>query len=136
MKPPMSVAEFIKRARDAGHDALGLGHDAEALMALAAVRRQTFLEKRDEPSLRSWRELVREVANMETPDPITTRWLAIEHVRLGRAFALAAAADPTLQADATTWIATLGAEERQDEIQRFELDWVAPFKVAAVAWRG
>jgi hypothetical protein len=108
MKPQMTVAEFIKRAREAGHDALGLGHDVEALMALAAVRRQTFLEKRDEASLRSWRELVREIANMETPDPATIRWLAIEHVRLGRAFALAAAADPTLQADATTWIATLG----------------------------
>jgi len=136
MKPQMTVAEFIKQAREAGHDALGLGHDVEALMALAAVRRQTFLEHRDEASLRSWRELVGEVASMETPDPLTTRWLAIEHVRLGRAFELVAADDTTLQADATTWIATLGAEERQDVRHRFELDWVAPFKVAAVASRG
>lgn len=136
MKPQMTVAEFIKRAREAGHDALGLGHDVEALMALAAVRRQMFLEQRDEPSLRSWRELVRDVATMEAPDPVTTRWLAIEHLRLGRAFELAAAADPTLHADATTWTATLESEERQDVVHRFELDWVAPFKVAAVASRG
>lgn len=136
MKPQMTVAEFIRRAREAGHDALGVAHDVEALMALAAVRRQTFLESRDEASLRSWRELVREITNMERPDPIATRWLATEHLRLGRAFELIAVVDPSLQADATTWIATLRSDEQQDVLHRFELDWVAPFKVAAVASRG
>ena len=131
MKPTTTVAEFIRRGREAGHDALGIAHDQEAIMAMAAMHRETFLRDRSERPLRRWRELVAEVAAGEVEDPAIQRWLGIEHVRLGRAFKSAALDDVTLLADATRWASKLDARERDDVMSRFDLDLMAPLRAAA-----
>ncbi|HWO19780.1 MAG TPA: hypothetical protein VNO30_13435 [Kofleriaceae bacterium] len=136
---PTSVAEFMKRAREARHDALGVANDAEAMMALASVHRNAFVHERDEQALRRWRELVSEIAadaTQEQEDPALHRWLAIEHVRLAIGFKLAHIEDAALNADVAHWSETLDADARQDEANRFEMDIVAPFTVGAVASRG
>jgi hypothetical protein len=75
MKPTTTVADFIRRGREAGHDALGIAHDPEAIMAMAAVHRETFLRDRSERSLRRWRELVADVAaaHSRLPHSMTRR---------------------------------------------------------------
>jgi hypothetical protein len=136
MKPTTNVAEFIRRGREAGHDALGIAHDPESLMAMAAMQRQTFLRDRTERALRRWRELVAEIATEGNEDPAIHRWLGIEHVRLGRAFKSAALDDPTILTDATRWVAKLEARERDDVMSRFELDLMAPIRAAAADQKG
>lgn len=138
MKPTTTVADFIKRAREARHDAFGIASDPESLMALAAVHRDAFMHERSEASLRRWRDLVAEVAAAPPPevDPGTARWLAIEHVRLGRAFKLAALEDASLYADAARWTGALPPGERSDVLSRFELDLIAPLKGAAGGSQG
>jgi hypothetical protein len=137
MKPTTTVADFIKRGREARHDALGLAHDIEATMAMVAVHRDAFRNGRSDASLRRWRELVAEVASSaHADDPATTRWLGIEHVRLGRAFKLVSLDDPTLHADATRWTASLDPTERDEVISRFELDLIAPLTAATGDSRG
>jgi hypothetical protein len=129
MKPTTTVADFIRRAREARHDAFGIAHDLEGAIALAAVHRDAFVSERAEVSLRRWRELVAEVASASAvePDPGTTRWLATEHVRLGRAFKLVALEDASLHVDAARWAGILRPEERNGVLGRFELDLLAPF---------
>lgn len=136
MKPTTTVAEFIRRGREAGQDALGLAHDPEAIMAMAATHRQTFLSDRSERALRRWRELVAEIAAVGNEDPAVDRWLGIEHVRLGRAFKAAAIDDATLLADATRWISKLDARERDEVMGRVDLDLMAPLRAAAADPRG
>jgi hypothetical protein len=136
MKPTTTVADFIRRGREAGQDALGIARDPEAIMAMATVQRETFLRERTERSLRRWRELVAEIAASADQDPAVTRWLGLEHARLGRAFKVAALDDPTLLADAMHWIARLDASERDEVTSRFDLDLVAPLRAAAAGSRG
>jgi hypothetical protein len=136
MKPTTTVAEFIRRGREARQDAFGIAHDPEAIMAMAAVQRETFLRDRTEDSLRRWRELVAEVVASAEDDPATARWLGIEHVRLGRAFKSISLDDATLHADATPWSAALDPAERDEVVSRFDLDLMAPLKVAAAESRG
>lgn len=131
MKPKTTVADFIRRGREAGHDALGIAHDPDAIMAMAAVQRETFLHERTQRSLRRWRELVADVAASADEDPATSRWLGIEHVRLGRAFKALALDDATLLVDATRWVTALGSVERDDVRARFEFDLMAPLRAAA-----
>ena len=131
MKPTTTVADFIRRGREAAHDALGIAHDPEAIMAMAAAQRETFMRERTEPSLRRWRELVAQLAASADPEPSTARWLGIEHVRLGRAFKVVALDDATLVSDATRWITSLDPHERDDVIGRFDLDLMAPLRAAA-----
>jgi hypothetical protein len=52
MKPTSTVAEFIRRAREAGHDSFGLANDLEASMALASVHRGRFVGERTEMQLK------------------------------------------------------------------------------------
>lgn len=136
MKPTTTVAEFIRRGREAGHDALGIAHDPESLIAMAAMQRQTFLRDRTERALRRWRELVAEMAAEQSDDPTVDRWLGIEHVRLGRAFKSAALDDPTLLAAASRWVAKLDARDRDDVMSRFDLDLMAPIRAAAADPQG
>jgi hypothetical protein len=136
MKPTTTVADFIRRGREAGHDALGIAHDPEAIMAMAAVHRATFLRDRSERSLRRWRELVADVAAAHDGDTAIGRWLGVEHVRLGRAFKAAAFDDPTLLAEATRWAAVLASAERDEVMRRFDLDLMAPLKAATAVSRG
>lgn len=136
MKPTTTVADFIKRGREAGQDALGIAHDTESLIAMAAVQREAFLRDRAERSLRRWRELVAEIAATTEEDPALARWLGIEHVRLGRAFKTAGLDDAILHADATRWSAGLDAAERDEVVRRFELDLIAPLTAEAVGSRG
>jgi hypothetical protein len=136
MKPTTTVADFIRRGREAGHDALGVAHDPEAIMAMAAVQRDAFLRERTERSVRRWRELVAEIAASADQALETVRWLGIEHVRLGRAFKAAAIDDATLLADASRWIAKLDTRERDEAKSRFELDLMAPLKAASADSRG
>ena len=138
MKPGTTVADFIKRGREARHDALAIAGDLESAMALAAVHRDAFMHERSEASLHRWRDLVAEVASALEPelDPGMTRWLATEHVRLGRAFKLAALEDASLHADAARWIGALQLEERHDISSRFELDVIAPLRAVAGDSRG
>jgi hypothetical protein len=135
MKPTTTVADFIRRGREAGHDALGIAHDPEATVAMAAIQRETYLRERNEQSLRRWRELVAEVAALHDDDATIGRWLGIEHVRLGRAFKAAALEDPALLSDAGRWIAVLTSGEREEIVSRFDLDLMAPFRTAAVLSR-
>lgn len=121
MKPTTTILDFIRRGRDAGHDALGIAHDPEAVMAMAAMQREAFLHHRAEAPLRRWRALVAEVAASAADDPATARWLGIEHARLRRAFRAAAIDDPTLHADATRWIAGLDPAECDEVARRFDL---------------
>ena len=136
MKPTTTVADFIRRGREAGHDALGIAHDPEAIMAMATMQRETFLRERGERSLRRWRELVAEIAASEDQESATARWLGIEHIRLGRAFKSVAVEDATLLADATRWIAKVDTRERDEVMRRFELDLMAPLKAATADSRG
>lgn len=136
MKPTTTVADFIRRGREAGHDALGIAHDPEAIMAMAAMHRETFLRERGERALRRWRELVAEIAASADQESATARWLGIEHIRLGRAFKSVAIDDPTLLADATRWIARLDPGERDEVMRRFDLDLMAPLKAAAADSQG
>ena len=136
MKPTSTVADFIRRGREAGQDALGLAHDPDSIVAMASVQRETFLRERTEASLRRWRELVGEVAASGNDDPAVARWLGIEHVRLGRAFKAVASDDATLPADAAHWISVLAPGERDELVNRFNLDLMAPLTVAAVSSRG
>jgi hypothetical protein len=136
MKPTTTVAEFIRQGREAGQDALGIAHDPEAAVAIATVHRERFLRDRDEASLRRWRALVAEVANGADADPSLTRWLGVEHVRLGRGFADARLTDPTLTADTARWAASVPVGERDDIVARFELDLAAPITAVAVGSRG
>lgn len=136
MKPTTTVADFIRRGREAGQDALGIAHDPEAIVAMAAVQRETFLRDRSEQSLRRWRELVGEVAASQDGDTATGRWLGVEHVRLGRAFKAAAVDDATLLTDAARWVVVLAADERDEITSRFDLDLMAPLKAAAAVSRG
>jgi len=136
MKPTSTVADFIRRGREAGQDALGLAHDLDTILAMAMVQRDTFLRERDERSLRRWRELVAEVVTRAEQDPAIHRWLGLEHVRLGRAFKAAALEDATLQADAGRWGAVLTSGEREEVVRRFELDLMSLLTVAAAASGG
>lgn len=138
MKPTTTVADFIKRAREARHDAFGIADDLESTMALAAVHRDAFMHERSEAFLRRWRELVADVASAPALeiDPGLTRWLATEHMRLGRAFKLAALEDASLWADAARWTSALTPEERSDVLSRFELDLIAPLRGAAGGSQG
>lgn len=136
MKPTTTVADFIRRGREAGQDALGIANDPEAIMAMAAAHRETFLRERTERSLRRWRELVAELAASVDQEAASQRWLGIEHVRLGRAFKALALDDATLFTDATRWIARLDARERDEVMNRFDLDLMAPLKAAAADSRG
>jgi len=136
MKPTTSVADFIRRGREAGHDALGIAHDPEAIMAMAAVCRETFLRDRSERPLRQWRELVAEVAALNDGDTAIGRWLGVEHVRLGRAFKAAALDDPTLLPDTARWVVVLASGERDEMMSRFDLDLMAPVKAEAAESRG
>lgn len=131
MKHTTNVAEFMRRGREAGHDALGIARDVEAIMAMAAMQREAFLRERGERVLRRWRELVAEIATADEGDPAVQRWLGIEHVRLGRAFKLAELDDATLHADATRWIAKLDVRERDDVMGRFDLDLIVVTVAAA-----
>jgi hypothetical protein len=136
---PSSVAELMKRAREARHDALGLANDLEALMALASVHRNAFVHEHAEQALRRWRELVSQVAMgalQEQEDPAVHRWLASDHVRLAIGFKLARIDDAALSADVVRWSEKLDVNERTDEMHRFELDMAAPLTVGAVASRG
>jgi hypothetical protein len=136
MKPTTTVAEFIRRGREAGQDALGIAQDPEAIMAMAMMQREKFLRDRSERALRRWRELVGEVATHGDDEPAVQRWLGIEHVRLGRAFKSTSLDDATLVADATRWIVKLDSRERDDVMSRFDLDLAAPLRVAAEDPRG
>jgi hypothetical protein len=136
MKPTTNVAEFMRRGREAGHDALGIARDPEAIMAMAVMQRETFLRERGERSLRRWRELVAEIASSDDGDPGVERWLGIEHVRLGRAFKLAELNDATLHADATRWIAKLNVGERDDAVGRFDLDLIVAVTAATADRQG
>lgn len=136
MKPTSTVADFIRRGREAGQDALGIAHDPEAIMSIATVQRETFLRERTEVSLRRWRELVAEIAAFASDEPDFTRWLGSEHVRLGRAFKAAALDDATLLADAARWTAVLSAGEREELVGRFDLDLMAPLTAVAAGSRG
>ena len=136
MKPTSTVADFIRRGREAGQDALGLAHDPEAIVAMAAVQRETFLRQRTEASLRRWRDLVSEAAASGTDEPAVARWLGIEHVRLGRAFEALALEDTTLLVDAARWTAVLLTREREEIVSRFDLDFMAPLTAAAAGSRG
>jgi len=131
MKPTTTVADFIRRGREARQDAFGIAHDPEAIIAMAAVQRETFLLDRTEAPLRRWRELVAEVVSAHD-DPATTRWLGVEHVRLGRAFESIALDDEPLHEEAIRWSAVLDPAERDEIARRFDLDLMAPLKVAAV----
>jgi hypothetical protein len=134
---PTSVAEFMKRAREARHDTFGLANDLEATMALVGVHRNAFIRDRTEQSLRRWRELVLQIVSGSLPDdPALVRWLAIEHVRLAVGFMFVSVVDAALNADVTQWAERLDANDRSDEMNRFELDMAAPIKVGAVASRG
>jgi hypothetical protein len=133
---PTPFIEFMKRAREARHDALGLANDLEAMMAMASVHRNAFVRDRSESSLRRWRELVSQIASEPLPDdPALFRWLAIEHVRLGSGFKLLRVEDASLNADVALWSEKLDFDESTDEMNRFELDMATPFKVEAVASR-
>lgn len=138
MKPTTTVADFIKRGREARQDALGIARDPESAMAIAAVHRDTFMSERSEAPLRRWRELVAEIAaaSAQEPDPGTTRWLAVEYVRLGRAFDMAAIEDGSVSTDAARWTAALSSGERHEILSRFELDIIAPLGGAAEGSRG
>jgi hypothetical protein len=136
MKPTTTVADFIRRGREAGQDALGIAHDPEAIMAMAAVHRETFLRERSERSLQRWRELVAEVAASHDGDTAVGRWLAVEHVRLGRAFKAAAVDDPSLLSDAARWVVVLAPVDRDEIMSRFDLDLMAPLKAVAAVSRG
>jgi hypothetical protein len=136
MKPTTTVADFIRRGREARHDGLGIAHDPEAIIALAAVQREAFLRERTEAPLRRWRELVAELAASADEDLATARWLGIEHIRLGRAFKASSLDDPTLHTDAGRWITVLDPAERDEVVSRFDLDLMAPLKVAAAGLRG
>jgi hypothetical protein len=134
---PTTIAELMKRAREAGHDSLGLANDFEATMALASVQRNTFLRDRTERSLRRWRELVAEVAAAPLPeDRGLFRWLAIEHLRLTAALKRMPLADVSLDANAVRWCEKLDATERAEVTRHFELDMAAPLKAASVGSRG
>lgn len=126
MKPRSTVADFIRRGRDAGQDALGIALDPEAVAAMAATQRGRFLRERTQTSLRRWRELVAEVASSDSDDPALARWLGIEYVRLGCAFKALSVDDAALVADAARWIATLDSDERGEVAAHFELDLRAP----------
>src|SRR5262249_2292505 len=114
----------------------GIAHDPEAIMAMAAVQRETFLRERTERPLRRWRELVAEVAVSPEDDAAVRRWLGVEHVRLGRAFKAVGLDDSTLVADAARWIGVLAPGERDEILSRFDLDLTAPLRGAAVPTRG
>lgn len=134
---PTSVAEFMKRAREAGHDAFGLANDLEASMALAGVHRNAFIRDRAVPSLLRWQEVVLQIVSGSLPDdPALLRWLAIEHVRLAVGFTRLSIVDATLKARVTQWAERLDVNDRRDETNRFELDMAAPIRVGAVASRG
>ena len=125
-----SVAELMKRAREARHDALGLANDLEAMMALASIHRSVFVSDRDEQALRRWRELVSQIApDASQEEPALHRWLAIEHVRLAIGFKLARIEDAALNADVARWAEKLDADTRSDEMTRFERDIAASFTV-------
>jgi hypothetical protein len=134
---PTSVTEFMKWAREARYDALGLANDPEAMMALASVHRNAFVQDRSEQALCRWRELVSQIAaGAPQDDPALLRWIAVEHIRLAIAFKLARIEDATLDADVVHWSEKLDVNERRYEMNRFELDLEAPLKVGAVASRG
>src|SRR5262245_26067147 len=110
---PTTIDELMNRARDAGHDSLGLANDVEATMALASVHRNAFVHARSEQSLRRWRELVAEVCSAPLhDDPTLYRWLAIEHVRLAAGFKRAGIDDATLADDVARWTQDLDSNER------------------------
>ena len=136
MKPTTTILDFVRRGRDAGHDALGIAHDPEAIMAMAAMQRSAFLHQRAEVSLRRWRALVAEVAALAADDPATARWLGIEHARLGRAFQATALDDPTLHADASRWMAGLDPIECDEVTSQFALALLTPLTVAAEERQG
>ncbi len=134
---PTSVAEFMKKAREARHDALGLANDIEATMAFACVHRNAFMRDRNEQSLRRWRELVSQIASGPLPeDPAMFRWLAIEYVRLAHGFKAARVDDPALNVEVSRWSEKLDVNERKDELGRFELDMAAPVRGATAGSRG
>lgn len=123
---PASVAEFMKRAREARHDALGLANDIEAMMALASVHRNAFVHDHAEQALRRWRELISQIAGgAPQEDPALLRWLAIEHVRLAIGFKLARIEEAALNAAVARWSEKLDVNEIRDEMNRFELDMAA-----------
>ena len=136
MKHTSTVADFIRRGREAGQDALGVAHDPEAIVAMAVVQREEFVRERTEGSLRRWRELVADIAASGRDEPGVTRWLGIEHVRLGRAFEALPLDDAAFPADAARWTATLDSSEREEIVSRFELDLVAPLTAVAAGSRG
>lgn len=134
---PTTIAELMKRAREAGHDSLGLANDLEATMALASVHRNAFVRDRSEQSLRRWRELIAEISSAPLPeDRGLFRWLAIEHVRLAAGFKSTRIDDATLSVNVARWSEKLGESERTEALKRFELDMAAPLKTAAAGSRG
>lgn len=136
MKPTTTVADFIRKGREARQDALGLARDPDAIIAMAAVQRENFLRERAERPLRRWRELVAEIAASADQGSDVARWLGIEHARLCRAFKVMALDDATLLDDATRWIARLDPCERDEVMSRFDLDLMAPLTAAAADSRG
>ncbi len=69
-----SVRELLDAARAAGHDSLGIWNDIEALMELANVSRRRFLEGGGTGALRTWRDAVLRVEELESADENVLAW--------------------------------------------------------------
>lgn len=123
MKPPFSAAEFIRRAREAQHDSLGLEQDLETTVSLANVARMGFFSQPTPSALAVWEHLVDEVGDRvgNEGDVATHRWLAVESVRIGAVRTMLGIADETVHERSGRWAVALGADERQEIVRTIQV---------------
>jgi len=132
VKPILSPAEFMQRAREAKHDSLGLSFDPEATIALATLARRRFVKERTPETLARWIDLVNEVeqaaggGQVQAEEYSTLRWLAVDCVRIGAALERLGSATEAHATRARLLCerADLSLDERQDVLRAFQADLV------------
>lgn len=135
MKPPFSASEFIRRAREAQHDSLGLEQDLESTVSLANVARMRFFSQPTPDALSAWETLVDEAGDRvdNEGDVATRRWLAVESIRLGAVRKMLGIVNESVHERSGRWAVALGADERHEIVRTVHLEGVLVTVAAAVS---
>ena len=75
---PLDTRNLLRRARENGHDALGIAHDPEAWQVLADGSRDRFLADGSPDALATWLRLTGDVAAAEALDAAGCEWVVMQ----------------------------------------------------------